>query len=291
MKSCKSLFFLFTATIIWGLSYVVQCDTGSLGPFSFLACRSFLAVLSLLPVIFLTERRPLFDSRGKATLVCGSVTGSILFVALLLQQLGINIGSNAGKAGFITGLYTVFVPVFSFLFWRKKTAAHIWLGVLFALIGLFLLTVTPDTSGIELGDLCLFIGAAFWAFRTLSIDRFIDKVYPLRFSAVQFLVCGIWALLFSLILEHPTSAQISSAWFAILFCGILSSGVGHTFQALGQRNFDPTLCSIILSTESLFGAVAGAVFLQERMGTQGIIGAALMFVGIIISQFKSKTSA
>lgn len=286
-----SLFFLFTAAMIWGLAFVAQCDIGTLGPFAFLASRSFLGTLTLIPVILCFERKPLFDAKGKSTLWCGAITGTVLFVASILQQIGINLDPNAGKAGFITGLYTVLVPVISFLIWRKKTGVHIWIGALLALTGLYLLTVTPGTSGIRISDLFLLTGAIFWAFHILTIDRFLDKVHPIRFSAVQFFTCGVWALIFSLVLEQPSLSQLPSAWFAILFCGVLSSGVGYTSQILGQRNFDPTLASIILSTESLFSAVGGAIFLQERMSLAGIIGAVLMFAGIIISQLKQKTSA
>ena len=286
----QSLFFLFTAAIIWGLAFVAQCDTGTLGPFTFLASRSFLGTLTLIPVILLMERRPLFDAKGKSTIWYGALTGTVLFIASILQQIGINIDPNAGKAGFITGLYTVLVPVISFLLWRRKTGLHIWIGAALALVGLYFLTVTPGSSGIGISDLFLLIGSVFWAFHILTIDRFIDKVHPIRFSAVQFLTCGLWALLFGLALEQPTLSQLPSAWFAILFCGVLSSGVGYTSQILGQRNFDPTLASIILSTESLFSAIGGALFLQERMGLKGIIGAVLMFAGILISQLTKRTS-
>lgn len=285
----KSIFFLFTAAMIWGFAFVAQCGTGSLGAFTFLSCRSFLGSLTLVPIMLVWERLPLWNEQGKRTLRYGFLTGTVLFIASALQQIGINLNPNAGKAGFITGLYIVLVPIFSFVIWKRKTGIHIWIGAVLALFGLYFLTVSPGGSGIGLSEVFLSLGSVFWTFHILTIDRFIDKVSPIRFSAVQFLTCGIWALLFALCLEHPAWVQLPSAWFSVLFCGILSSGVGYTSQILGQRNFDPTLCSIILSTESLFSAVGGAIFLQERMTPSGMVGAALMFAAIIISQCRPQS--
>ena len=288
----KSLFFLFTAAIIWGLAFVAQTDTGTLGACTFLASRSFLGALTLVPVIFLLERNPKGDS-GKIlrTIGYGAIAGSILFLASLLQQIGININHNAGKAGFITALYSVLVPVFSFVIWRKKTGLQIWIGVFLSLLGLYFLTMTEGIGSINLGDLVILIATVFWAFHILTVNHCIDHVYPIRFSAVQFFTCGILALCFALLTENPSLTELPSATFAILFCGILSTGVAYTSQVLGQRNFDPTLASIILSTESLFSVIGGVLFLHERLTLQSALGCLLIFSGVIIAQLKSKKAS
>ena len=199
-KSVKSNFFFFLASIIWGFAFVAQCDAGdSINIFLLIAFRYILGSASLIPIILLYENRKEKKESKKAnnkeTIIGGAICGTILFIASALQQWGINVNPNAGKAGFITGTYTVLVPIICLILFRKKTGINVLLGAICAVIGLYLLSVQNGIGNIGFADIVLFIGAIFWAFHIITIDRFIDKVSPIKFSSVQFLVCGLWGLI------------------------------------------------------------------------------------------------
>ena len=293
----KSNIFLLLAAIIWGFAFVAQCDATGINLFLLVGVRYILGGLSIIPVIMLFENR----NEKKAgvrppfcrTLLSGMLCGVFLFTASCFQQWGINLEPNAGKAGFITGTYTVLVPVFSFFLFRKKTGLNVVLGALCALVGLYLLSVKNGFSSIALSDIIIFIGAFFWAFQIITIDKFINNTSPLKFSCIQFLTAGVLGLIFTAISGEVTVAvavaQISEAGIAILYMGICSSGIAYTCQALGQRGADPTYSAIILSTESVFAAIGGALFgIDENMTLRSYIGCVIIFIGIILSQISFK---
>ena len=216
----------------------------------------------------------------------GVVAGFILFVASWLQQYGIEITQSAGKAGFITGLYTVLVPVFG-IFLKKRTNINIWIGSFLAVIGLFLLCINEKWQ-ISYGDAILLVGSVFWTLHILVIDGFVNKMYSLRFAFVQFLTCSVFGIIFAVLLETISWDAIIGAAVPILYGGLFSVGIAYTCQIIGQKNADPTYASIILSTESMFAAIGGAVILGETMVMRGYIGCAFMFAGIILSQIVPK---
>ncbi len=293
MQKIKSLSLLFMTAMIWGFAFVAQrIGADYVGPFTFNGIRFLLGAFSLIPVILVFEKREI-DSRLhkkklKVTVLSGMVAGLVLFTASTLQQFGIIITNSAGKASFLTGLYTVIVPVLG-IFWGRKTTPNIWMGAILAVIGMFLICVNEKWQ-IGFGDVILIIGAFFWAFHILVIDKFSDRIYSLRFAAVQFAFCGVFGTLLALTFEDITTQGLVGAAVPILYGGLLSVGVAYTCQIIAQKSADPTYASIILSTESMFGAIGGAVILGETMHLRGYFGCALIFTGVIVSQlvFKKK---
>lgn len=292
-QTLKSNTFLLAAAIIWGFAFVTQCSIqGKINMFLFIGARFLLGAVSLLPVIFLfenkAEKKSQIKVNTKLTVISGMLCGTLLFTASALQQWGINITPNAGKAGFITGIYTVLVPIFYFIFFRRKTGINVWIGAVFAVIGLYLLSVTDGAGGIGKSDIVIFLGSIVWAFHIICVDKFINKVSPIKFSAMQFLWSGILgtfiALTFSGVGFTQIIPQITAVGLPLLYVGICSSGIAYTCQALGQRGADPTYSAIILSSESVFAAIGGVLFGIDNMSLRAYIGCAIIFVGIIISQ-------
>lgn len=291
MRNIKSTALLLLTAIIWGFAFVAQrMGAEYVGAFTFNGIRFGLGALSLIPVIAAFEKRESTASqhreRLKKTAAVGTAAGVILFVASALQQYGIELTGSAGKAGFITGLYTVLVPVFG-IFLGKRTGINVWIGAVLAVVGIFLLSVNEKLR-IGFGDAVLLIGAVFWAFHILIIDSFVDRVYALRFAFVQFSFCSLAGIVCAFIFEDVSAAAIGQALVPILYGGIGSVGVAYTCQILGQKDADPTYSAIILSTESVFGAIGGAIILHEVMSLRGYAGCALIFTGIVLSQLKSK---
>lgn len=288
-KRLKSNIFMFVAAIVWGFAFVAQCDV-NIGSGYFLAARSVLGTIALIPVILIFERESIFTKKFLSTLKYGMITGVVLFVASYLQQQGINIDKVAGKAGFITGFYSVLVPIFAFVIWKKKTSYNVWIGAILSIAGLYFLCMTDGYTSVGLSDIYLLAGAVFWSFHILTIDKFIDKVSPIKYSAVQFFTCGMIGLIVGLFTEDaPTAKLITSTIWPIVYCGVFSSGVAYTCQILGQKDADPTYAPIILSTESVFAAIGGMIFLNEVIELRGYMGCILMFAGIVISQMEIKS--
>ena len=280
----KSTFLLFLTAMIWGFAFVAQkVGAEFVGAFTFNGIRFMLGTVSLIPVILLFEREKLDKTKIRNILIPGLLAGTVLFIASTLQQYGVEITGSAGKAGFLTGLYTVLVPLIRFVM-GKKTSIFTLFGAVFAVVGLFFLCMTGNELTFGMGDVVLIIGAFFWAGHILVVDKYVNDISPLKFSLVQFLVCGILSLIFAFILEDIEFSAIKSAGIPILYGGIMSVGVAYTCQILGQRDADPTFASIVFSTESVFSAIGGAILLNEIMRGRGYLGCVLIFIGIVLSQ-------
>ena len=280
----KSTFLLFLTAIIWGFAFVAQrVGAEFVGAFTFNGIRFLLGSLSLIPVIAIFEREKFDKSKFVKTLIPSIIAGVILFIASTLQQLGVEWTGSAGKAGFLTGLYIVLVPVIRF-FMGKKTSILTFFGAMFALVGLFFLCITGDEMSFGKGDIVLIIGAFFWAAHILVVDKYVNNISPLKFSMMQFFVCGFLSIIFALSTETIELSAIKSAGIPILYGGLMSVGVAYTCQILGQKDADPTFASIVFSTESVFSAVGGAIILNEIMSGRGYLGCILIFIGIILSQ-------
>ena len=283
----KSTILLFLTAIIWGFAFVAQrVGAEFVGAFTFNGIRFLLGFLSLIPVILIFEKDKFNIESLKKTLLPGLLAGIVLFIASTLQQYGVEITQSAGKAGFLTGLYTVLVPLIRFVM-GKKTSAFTFLGAIFALAGLFFLCMTGNDNSIGLGEIVLIIGAFFWAGHILVVDKHVNNISPLKFSLVQFFVCGVLSIIFALILEDINFAAVKSAGIPILYGGLMSVGVAYTCQILGQRDADPTFASIVFSTESVFSAIGGAIILNEVMSGRGYLGCVLIFIGIVLSQLNT----
>ncbi len=295
--TAKGLFFLIVAAVVWGFAFVAQ-SVGSayVNTLVYNGIRFTIGGLSLIPVIWVFEKGATDKKMMRTTLLAGLVGGVVLFTASTLQQYGIELYNKAGfpdssgRAGFLTALYMVIVPLIG-LFLKKRPSAETWFGIALAVAGLFLISFTNGFS-VSFEDLVV-IGCAFlFAIHIIVIDRFGDEMYSLRFAMTQFLVCAALSGLFALIgtasgmMEANTMADIKAALPSILYGGFMSVGIAYTFQILGQKNAEPAFASIILSTESMFSVIGGALILGETMTVRGYVGCALIFAGVILTQVK-----
>lgn len=284
-----SILILFFTAIIWGFAFPFQADGGEvLGTFWFNGIRFVIGAISLIPVALIFERKHPDKKELKKLIIYGSICGVILFAASALQQFGIFLSGNSSKAGFITGLYMVFVP-FAGIFMRKKIRIEAFLGAAVAVIGLYFVSFANGVSAIDIGDLVVLIGALFWTAHIVCIDTFANDISPLKFSLIQFVVCGALNLVTAPIFESHivvSGETVLAALIPLLYCGIFSVGVAYTCQVIGQRGTEPALASIILCTEAVFAAIGGWILRDEILGVKGYIGCALIFVGILLSQVK-----
>ncbi len=277
---------LFLIAMIWGFAFVAQVDgVKYIGPFTLNGTRFALGAVSLIPVVLFFERGRRERAERKRTLLASLLAGTVLFLASTFQQIGIEKTGSAGVAGFITGLYMVLIPIACFLFFKQRTGICVWLGALCGVLGLFLLCYRPDSGfSFGVGELYLLIGSLFWTAHVIMIDRYAKAVRPLHFSLGQFSVCAILGIISMFIFEAPTLSGIWDAKWAIFYCGVLSVGVAYTLQVVAQRRADPTFAAIVLSTESVFSAVGGAIFGTDEISAVGYVGCFIMFGGIILSQ-------
>lgn len=284
----KGIVFLVTAAVVWGFAFVAQrLGSDHVGAFTFNGSRFLLGTLSLIPVIFLFEKNEHDDKKMKTTLFCGGIAGVLLFAASSMQQIGIDLTDSAGKAGFITGLYMILVPVIG-IFLGQKTNVQSWIGAVFGVVGLGLICLDGGALTVTSGDAVLVGCAVIFALHIMWIDRFGDRIYSLRFSMTQFAVCTVLNWIFALLTEDISFTAITSAAIPIAYCGFMSTGVAYTCQVLGQKYSEPTSASIILSTESVFAAIGGAIILSERMAPLAYLGCVLIFAGILLTQIKFK---
>ena len=255
-----------------------------MGPFTFNAVRFLLGGLTLFLFTSLFLKNPANQQKITSKDWLGAVvTGVALFAGATLQQVGL-VGTTAGKAGFITGLYVVLVPLLGLVL-GQNTSLNNWLGALLAVGGLFLLSIREDFS-IAVSDLIVLIGAFIWAVHVHLIGFYTKRVGPLRLSIIQFLICGALSLLTAFIFETPSSTQIYRGWLPLAYGAFLSVGLAYTLQVVAQKKAEPSHAAIILSLESMFAAVGGWLILGETLGPRGLLGAGLMLAGMIISQLR-----
>ncbi len=285
MNSFQASLILLLTALIWGLAFVAQSEASSLiGPLCYNGLRMLLGFLVLLP-LFLSSIKKMKREQKKALLKDGVICGLLLFLASFFQQKGIEF-TTAGKAGFITSLYILFVPVISF-FLGRKSPIRIWLCVISGLVGAFLLSF--DTSGrINRGDVLVFISSLLFALHVLFIDKKGKKYSGVELSAVQFLTAGSCALLLSLIFEENTTAAIGSSIVPVLYGGIGSCGIAYTLQIIGQKYTDATRATLILSLESVFSALGGALLLSETMSVRQITGCSILFLSVLAAELPEK---
>ncbi|AMK09923.1 DMT family transporter [Pseudodesulfovibrio indicus] len=291
---------LFLTAAIWGLAFVAQrVGMEHVGPLTFNGIRFALGALALTPLIMVLEKRraPGFagaDRKGMA--VGGLLLGLALFAGATLQQVGLagpqlaEFGleaSTAGKAGFITGLYVVLVPLFGLLL-AQRPGWGTWVGAGLAVVGMYLLSVTADLT-ISFGDLLVLVGAFFWAGHVLLVGKLspgLDGVDAIKLSTVQFAACAVLSLFGAVVTEEISLAGIMGAAPAIAYGGLMSVGVAYTLQVVAQRDAQPAHAAIILSLESVFAAIGGWIMLGEVLTTRGLVGCGLMLAGMVLSQLR-----
>lgn len=293
MKRLRGNLLLILTAMIWGAAFVAQSvGMDHVGPFTFLCTRSILGGVVLLPVIFFREKK----SRGKHTqpsgndhtlLLGGILCGIALFVASAFQQIGIQ-ETSAGKAGFLTAMYMIFVPIVG-LFFGKRLPKKTWAAVLIALVGMYLLCLWEGGfQNINRGDILELVCALCFTGHILVIDHFSQKADGVKMSCIQFFVCGILAGVFMFLVESPSMEAIASAAAPILYAGILSSGVGYTLQIVAQKDTDPTIASLLMSLESVFSLIFGWLLLREALSGIELLGCCLMFIAIIWVQLPER---
>lgn len=288
----QSLLLFLTATI-WGVAFVAQSvGMDYVEPFTFNAVRNMIGAAVLLPCIGVLNRLQggnveQEETGQKKTLVIGGIAcGVLLFIASNLQQFGIQY-TTVGKAGFITAMYIVLVPVFG-IFLHKKVGLRIWAAVALAVAGLYLLCMTDGSFALQIGDLLVLACAVAFSFHILVIDYFSPKTDGVKLSCIQFFTCAVLSAIGMFLFEEPKLSQILAAWLPILYAGVMSSGVAYTLQIIGQKGMNPTVASLILSLESVVSLLAGWVILRQKLSVRELVGCALAFVAIIVVQLPAK---
>jgi len=278
---------LLVAAAVWGFAFVAQrVGMRHVGPLTFNGVRFALGAAALLPLLPWARRNARSGSPGDRGLVLkgGLLAGVVLFLGATLQQYGV-VYTTAGKAGFITGLYVVFVPVLGLLF-GLKTSRVVWLGALAAAVGLYLLSAR-GIAGIDPGDGLVLVSAVFWAIHVLVIGRLSHRVAPVELAIAQFTVVSVLSLVGAVLFETIALETLRAAALPILYAGLMSVGVAYTLQVVGQRRAKPAHAAIILSSESVFAALGGWLVLGEGLSARGLAGCALMLVGILLAQADS----
>jgi drug/metabolite transporter (DMT)-like permease len=288
-QALKADLLLLTTAVLWGVAFVAQRKgMEAIGPMAFNGIRFALGSLSLVPLILLMDRRtngasllPGFDTRWRAAWRSGLPVGLVLFGGASLQQIGI-VYTTAGKAGFITGLYVVMVPLFG-LIWKQRPSLGTWVGAFLAAVGLYFLSITKEWT-MDRGDALVLVGAFFWTAHVLLLGWLSPRRDPVKLACCQFAVCSVLSLISAVIFEKTPMEAVRDAVVPILYGGFVSVGIAYTLQVVAQKDAHPAHASILLSMESPVAALAGWVILSESLTVRALFGCALMLVGMILSQ-------
>lgn len=281
---------LLLAALLWGSTFVAQSAGAELvETFTYQSIRSFIGGAVLLPVIFIRDRaakkRPDYTKPTKKDkkllLIAGICCGVVLTVAACLQQYGIKF-TTVGKSGFITSLYVIFVPIAGLIF-KKRVRPVIWVSVLLAAVGMYLLCMTESFS-LSLGDTYVLICALCFTAHIMVIDHFDHYCDPVKMSCIQFFTSGVIAGILMFIFEKPDINNILAAWLPICYAGVLSSGVAYTLQVVCQKNTEPAVASLLMSLESVFAVISGAVILSQIPTPRETLGCVIMFAAIILAE-------
>jgi drug/metabolite transporter (DMT)-like permease len=288
-KSVQANLVLLITAVIWGGGFVAQrLGMQQMGPYIFNGFRFFIGALTLVPIILIRKQTGATQKGDlKRTLLVGAVAGIILFFGATFQQLGL-VYTTAGKAGFITGLYVVIVPLLGMV-WGDRGSLFTWLGAMLAVIGLYILSASRGVVFAP-GDGFVLIGACFWALHVQFIARYSPDVDVFQLSFVQSLFTSLISFGVGFFTEDLVIDQVLSAAIPILYGGVISIGIAYTFQVVGQRYAKPTSAAIILSLESVFAAFWGWLILDELLKSRALLGSGLMLAGMLISQMRRKTS-
>ncbi|MBR4780070.1 MAG: DMT family transporter [Lachnospiraceae bacterium] len=295
---------LLLTALVWGTAFVFQrVGMEKIEPITFSAARMALAAVMVGLVAYLTRRKKytsessLADKRKitpeqkayrKNTILGGVICGTLLAIASILQQAGL-VYTTAGKAGFITAMYILMVPIFGFIIFKKKNSKLVWLAVLMGVVGMYFLCIT-DGFSLSNGDALVALCAVVFSFHILCCDHFTRKGDSITISAIQFATATAISTVIAFIAETPSWDGIVVALVPILYCGLISGGLGYTLQMVGQKYTDPAIASLLLSMESVFALIAGVILLDESMSGREIIGCVIMLAAIILVQLPKQVS-
>ena len=296
-KSLRGSLLLLLGAMIWGAAFVAQrVGMDHMGPFTFNGIRMLLAWLVMIPVTVLMERKnknkPGYTAPDpKDQRLSGVICGALLFIASSLQQMGL-VSTTAGKAGFITALYVVLVPVAAWFLFRKNPGKVIWLGVLIAVGALWLLCMPADGGFVlQSGDLLVLGCAVCFTFQILCVDHYAARVSGVKLARDEFLVTGGLSMLIAVATEPISWEGVREALIPILYAGIMSGAVGYTLQVLGQRDTDPTVASLLMCMEAVFAVLTGVLLIGEKMTVRETVGCVLMFCAVILAQLSPVISS
>lgn len=284
---------LLVTAVIWGMAFAFQrVGMDHIGPVTFTASRMTLSAAAVSIFSFFYKGRSDFaDENEKKKYRSSTITGGIccgifLTSASIMQQAGI-VYTTAGKAGFITSLYMLLVPVASFVFFKKRHALNVWIAVFIGVIGMYLLCMS-DSLTLSRGDGLVFICAVLFCGHILCCGHFAGRGDPVRISAVQFVTGAIISWIAAYIMESPDIEDIMEAAIPVLYCGIASGGIGYTLQIIGQKYTEPTIAALIMSLESVFAVIGGVIILGENMSARETAGCIIIFLAIILVQIRKK---
>lgn len=286
LKKLRGSLMLLTAAFIWGTAFVAQSKgMDYVAPFTYNAVRTLIGGVVLIPMVFLfgqKSRRKASENNNKISFIGGIICGLVLFAASSFQQLGISL-TSAGKAGFITALYVVIVPVISIIFGQKSNL-KMWICAFTAISGFYLLCI-KEGFRLSKGDLYVLICAVFYSVHIIVIDHFNSKgAEPVKMSCVQFFTAGSIMMICMFIFEFPALSAVWAAKYTILYAGVMSCGVAYTLQIIGQKYTESTAAALIMSLESVFAALAGWIILSEHMSMKEFAGCILVFAAVVFSQ-------
>jgi len=287
---------LLVASFFWGTTFVAQSlGAEYVGAGTYLALRTYIGIIFLLPFVLYRDKKDIKDSglgtqelqdkrsrEKQAFIKGGMLAGLFIFLASFAQQYGIAYTSVA-KAGFLTTLYVVFVPIISLLFGRRFDN-KIWISIALSVIGMYLLCMNGSFY-LEIGDALMILSALGFSVQILAVSRYSKRIDPVKLTLAQFIVEAMLATIVMIVLERPGLSSIHSALPAILYAGIFSSGIAYTLQSLGQKSLNPAIASIAMCLESVFGTLSGWIVLGQKLSLREATGCILMFVAIVLTQF------
>jgi drug/metabolite transporter (DMT)-like permease len=294
-KLLGPLICLLTA-IIWGSGFpfqdIVGRDIANIDNFSFNGIRFLIGGIVLIPVFLIFEREkalPREEKRPKLkrTIIFGIISGALLSISAVLQQFGIQLTGESGKAGFITGFYLIILPVAMLIIFKQKPSIFVWIAIPISLVGLYFLSVTSDFK-IQLGDLLVLLCAFGFSAQMIFVDRVGAKVSTLKFSCTQFFSAGIICMILGLLFGNLTWQGITNNIVPILYCGVMSAGAAYTLQNIGQKHTAPAVASLIFALEGLFATIFECIFEKSLPSGRAIIGCVLMLIAVLLSQIPKK---
>ena len=291
-----SMLLLFIAALLWGFAFVAQELVADIPPITVGAVRWFIGAIFLFFVIMLSDKiskngRKLISKKGfdftRAEILGGLITGVIVAIASVFQQMGISEGTSGGKAAFITALYVVLVPIYALLL-KKRIKINVWIAIFIAVVGFYFLCIKEDFSILP-SDIWIIISAAIYPIQILAIDHYAPKCDCIRMSCLQFFFAFIVSAIGVLAFEPAVDfGEMGTHILPFLYLGICSSGIAYTLQVIGQRNVNPAVASLILSLESVFGLLGAVIILGTKLTLKEYIGAGMIFLAVILSQFEFK---
>ena len=291
MKNSKLLgnILLLITTAIWGTAFAFQrMGMDSIEPATFSAVRMLLAAVAVTPLVFLGKGKDISDKRAyrKNTIVGGILCGLCLGSATIFQQVGI-VQTSAGKAGFITAMYMLLVPVINLILFRKKSPAVVWIAVLIGILGMYLLCINEEFS-LSRGDALVSVCALIFSFHIICTDHFVQNANPIGMSVIQLYVTALLSAAVAAFTESPSISDVKAAIIPILYCGLGSGAIGYTLQIVAQKFTEPAVASLLMSLEAVFAVLGGTLILGEKMTTREAIGCLVMFIAVILAQIPSR---